>query len=153
MAYYTNANCYLQVSAKDDLDKSYESGLEDVKLYEVINGERIDTNIANNEVLFIDFETGNKQDTVKQYEVEATDEAGNTVSEKFEVVYDIIKPEVEIEINKKMSNRRLSQVISADYLRRKHLSHSAVNDADAHYIGWHRRLSRAYFSSAMAGLK
>ena len=52
-----------------------------------------------------------------------------------------------------MSNRRLSQVISADYLRRKHLSHSAVNDADAHYIGWHRRLSRAYFSSAMAGLK
>ena len=101
MAYYTNANCYLQVSAKDDLDKSYESGLEDVKLYEVINGERIDTNIANNEVLFIDFETGNKQDTVKQYEVEATDEAGNTVSEKLEVVYDIIKPKVEIEIKGK----------------------------------------------------
>lgn len=52
-----------------------------------------------------------------------------------------------------LSNRRLSQVISADYLRRKHLSHSAVNDADAHYIGANRRLSRAYFSSAMAGLK
>ena len=52
-----------------------------------------------------------------------------------------------------MSNRRLSQVISADYLRRKYLPHSAVNDADAHYIGWHRRLSRAYFSSAMTGLK
>ena len=52
-----------------------------------------------------------------------------------------------------VSNRRLSQVISADYLRRKHLSHSAVNDADAHYIGANRRLSRAYFSSAMAGLK
>ena len=28
----------------------------------------------------------------------------------------------------RVSNRRLSQVISADYLRRKHLSHSAVND-------------------------
>ena len=53
----------------------------------------------------------------------------------------------------RVSNRRLSQVISADYLRRKHLSHSAVNDADAHYIGANRRLSRAYFSSAMAGLK
>ena len=52
-----------------------------------------------------------------------------------------------------LSNRRLSQVISADYLRRKHLSHSAVNDADAHYTGGNRRLSRAYFSSAMAGLK
>ena len=101
MAYYTNADCYLQVSAKDDLDKSYESGLEDVKLYEVINGERIDTNVVNNEVLFIDFETGNKQDTVKQYEVEATDEAGNTEAEKLEVVYDITKPEVEIEIKGK----------------------------------------------------
>ena len=52
-----------------------------------------------------------------------------------------------------MSNRRLSQVISADYFRRKHLSQSAVNDADAHYIGSNRRLSRAYFSSAEAGLK
>ena len=52
-----------------------------------------------------------------------------------------------------LSNRRLSQVISADYFRRKHLSQSAVNDADAHYIGSNRRLSRAYFSSAEAGLK
>ena len=52
-----------------------------------------------------------------------------------------------------LSNRRLSQVISADYFRRKHLSQSAVNEAKAHYIGCHRRLSRAYFSSAMAGLK
>ena len=52
-----------------------------------------------------------------------------------------------------LSNRRLSQVNSADYLRRKHLSHSAVDDADAHYIGGNRRLSRAYFSSAEAGLK
>ena len=52
-----------------------------------------------------------------------------------------------------VSNRRLSQVISADYFRRKHLSQSAVNDADAHYIGSNRRLSRAYFSSAEAGLK
>ena len=58
-----------------------------------------------------------------------------------------------LSVSPQMSKRRLSQVISADYLRRKHLSHSAVNDADAHYIGWHRRLSRAYFSSAMAGLK
>ena len=53
----------------------------------------------------------------------------------------------------KVSNRRLSQVISADYLRRKYLSQSAVNEPKAFYIGWHRRLSRAYFSSAMAGLK
>lgn len=52
-----------------------------------------------------------------------------------------------------VSNRRLSQVISADYLRRKYLSQSAVNEPKAFYIGWHRRLSRAYFSSAMAGLK
>lgn len=58
-----------------------------------------------------------------------------------------------LRIEFQLSNRRLSQVISADYLRRKHLSHSAVNDADAHYIGANRRLSRAYFSSAMAGLK
>ena len=56
-------------------------------------------------------------------------------------------------INDFMSNRRLSQVISADYLRRKYLSQSAVNEPKAFYIGWHRRLSRAYFSSAMAGLK
>ena len=55
--------------------------------------------------------------------------------------------------NKKMSNRRLSQVISADYIRWKYLSQSAVNEVKAFYIGWHRRLSRAYFSSAMAGLK
>ena len=53
----------------------------------------------------------------------------------------------------KLSNRRLSRAISADYFRRKHLSQSAVNEAKAHYIGCHRRLSRAYFSSAMAGLK
>ena len=53
----------------------------------------------------------------------------------------------------KVSNRRLSQVISADYLRQKHLSQSAVNEAKAHFTGCHRRLSRAYFSSAMAGLK
>ena len=33
------------------------------------------------------------------------------------------------------------------------LSQSAVNEAKAHYIGCHRRLSWAYFSSAMAGLK
>ena len=52
-----------------------------------------------------------------------------------------------------VSNRRLSQAISADYFRRKHLSQSAVNEAKAHFIGCHRRLSRAYFSSAMAGLK
>ena len=52
-----------------------------------------------------------------------------------------------------MSNRRLSQVISADYIRWKYLSQSAVNEVKAFYIGWHRRLSRAYFSSAMAGLK
>ena len=52
-----------------------------------------------------------------------------------------------------VSNRRLSQVISADYLRRKYLSQSAVNEPKAFYIGWHRRLSRAYFSSAEAGLK
>ena len=52
-----------------------------------------------------------------------------------------------------VSNRRLSQVNFADYLRRKHLSHSAVDDADAHYIGGNRRLSRAYFSAAEAGLK
>ena len=52
-----------------------------------------------------------------------------------------------------MSNRRLSRAISADYFRRKHLSQSAVNETKAHYIGCHRRLSRAYFSSAMAGLK
>ena len=52
-----------------------------------------------------------------------------------------------------LSNRRLSQVISADYLRRKYLSQSAFNEPKAFYIGWHRRLSRAYFSSAMAGLK
>ena len=52
-----------------------------------------------------------------------------------------------------MSKRRLSQVISADYFRRKHLSQSAVNDADAHYTGGKRRLSRAYFSAAEAGLK
>ena len=52
-----------------------------------------------------------------------------------------------------LSNRRLSRAISADYFRRKHLSQSAVNEAKAHYIGCHRRLSRAYFSSAMAGLK
>ena len=52
-----------------------------------------------------------------------------------------------------VSNRRLSRAISADYFRRKHLSQSAVNEAKAHYIGCHRRLSRAYFSSAMAGLK
>ena len=53
----------------------------------------------------------------------------------------------------KVSNRRLSQVISADYIRWKYLSQSAVNEVKAFYIGWHRRLSRAYFSSAMAGLK
>ena len=53
----------------------------------------------------------------------------------------------------KVSNRRLSRAISADYFRRKHLSQSAVNEAKAHFIGCHRRLSRAYFSSAMAGLK
>ena len=53
----------------------------------------------------------------------------------------------------KLSNRRLSRAISADYFRRKHLSQSAVNETKAHYIGCHRRLSRAYFSSAMAGLK
>ena len=53
----------------------------------------------------------------------------------------------------KVSKRRLSQVISADYFRRKHLSQSAVNDADAHYTGGKRRLSRAYFSAAEAGLK
>ncbi|MDY4096029.1 MAG: hypothetical protein SOY47_04810, partial [Lachnospiraceae bacterium] len=47
-----------------------------------------------------------------------------------------------------VSNRRLSRAISADYFRRKHLSQSAVNEAKAHYIGCHRRLSRAYFSSA-----
>ncbi|MDY4095952.1 MAG: RloB family protein, partial [Lachnospiraceae bacterium] len=47
-----------------------------------------------------------------------------------------------------LSNRRLSRAISADYFRRKHLSQSAVNEAKAHYIGCHRRLSRAYFSSA-----
>ena len=35
----------------------------------------------------------------------------------------------------KLSNRSLSQVISADYFRRKRLSQSAVDDADAHYIG------------------
>lgn len=58
-----------------------------------------------------------------------------------------------IYFSRKVSNRRLSQAISADYFRRKHLSHSAVNDADAHYIGANRRLSWAYFSSAMAGLK
>ena len=52
-----------------------------------------------------------------------------------------------------LSKRRLSQVISADYFRRKHLSQSAVNDADAHYTGGKRRLSRAYFSAAEAGLK
>ena len=52
-----------------------------------------------------------------------------------------------------VSKRRLSQAISADYLRRKYLSQSAVNEVKAFYIGWHRRLSRAYFSSAMAGLK
>ena len=52
-----------------------------------------------------------------------------------------------------MSNRRLSQVISADYIRWKYLSQSAVNEVKAFYIGWHGRLSRAYFSSAMAGLK
>ena len=52
-----------------------------------------------------------------------------------------------------LSNRRLSQVISADYIRWKYLSQSAVNEVKAFYIGWHRRLSRAYFSSAMAGLK
>lgn len=57
------------------------------------------------------------------------------------------------EILAKLSNRRLSRAISADYFRRKHLSQSAVNEAKAHYIGCHRRLSRAYFSSAMAGLK
>ena len=34
-----------------------------------------------------------------------------------------------------VSNRSLSQVISADYFRRKRLSQSAVDDADAHYIG------------------
>ena len=34
-----------------------------------------------------------------------------------------------------LSNRSLSQVISADYFRRKRLSQSAVDDADAHYIG------------------
>ena len=56
-------------------------------------------------------------------------------------------------IQYELSNRRLSQAIPADYFRRKHLSQSAVNEAKAHYIGWHRRLSRAYFSSAMAGLK
>ena len=33
-----------------------------------------------------------------------------------------------------MSNRRLSQVISADYLRRKYLSQSAVNETKAFYI-------------------
>ena len=53
----------------------------------------------------------------------------------------------------RVSKRRLSQAISADYLRRKYLSQSAVNEVKAFYIGWHRRLSRAYFSSAMAGLK
>lgn len=47
----------------------------------------------------------------------------------------------------------LSKCQTADYLRRKHLPHSAVNDADAHYIGSNCRLSRAYFSSAEAGLK
>jgi len=52
-----------------------------------------------------------------------------------------------------VSNRRLSQVISADYLRRKYLSQSAVNETKAFYFGWHRRLSWTYFSSAMAGLK
>ena len=47
----------------------------------------------------------------------------------------------------------LSKCQTADYLRRKHLPHSAVNDADAHYIGSNSRLSRDYFSSAEAGLK
>ena len=63
-------------------------------------------------------------------------------------VAEIVKPELAY-----VSNRRLSQVISADYFRRKHLSQSAVNDADAHYTGGKRRLSRAYFSAAEAGLK
>lgn len=72
-------------------------------------------------------------------------------------------PELQTELDKyfnededfiaELSNRRLSRAISADYFRRKHLSQSAVNEAKAHYIGCHRRLSRAYFSSAMAGLK
>ena len=99
--YYTNENCYIKVSATDKINEDDESEVEDLKLYEVINGERIDTNVVNDKVLFVNLETGDKQDTVKQYEIEATDKAGNTVSEKFEVVYDIIKPEVEIEIKEK----------------------------------------------------
>ena len=59
----------------------------------------------------------------------------------------------ELALSMRLSKRRLSQVISADYFRRKHLSQSAVNDADAHYTGGKRRLSRAYFSAAEAGLK
>lgn len=52
-----------------------------------------------------------------------------------------------------LSNRRLSQVISADCLRRKYLSQSAVNELKAFCIGWYCRLSRVYFSSDFSGLK
>ena len=73
-------------------------------------------------------------------------------TEKILYCFNILKEHVADEAAY-LSNRRLSQVISADYLRQKHLSQSAVNEAKAHFTGCHRRLSRAYFSSAMAGLK
>ena len=46
-----------------------------------------------------------------------------------------IKKQKNIALIAHVSNRSLSQVISADYFRRKRLSQSAVDDADAHYIG------------------
>ena len=69
------------------------------------------------------------------------------------IIYTIRSIMRDLHCGTRMSNRRLSRAISADYFRRKHLSQSAVNEAKAHFIGCHRRLSRAYFSSAMAGLK
>lgn len=52
-------------------------------------------------------------------------------------IYILIKNNYTLKITKYilLSNRSLSQVISADYFRRKRLSQSAVDDADAHYIG------------------
>ena len=84
--------------------------------------------------------------------IDSSKDAGKLMISVLSAVAEIERENILVQ-TMEVSNRRLSQVISADYIRWKYLSQSAVNEVKAFYIGWHRRLSRAYFSSAMAGLK
>ena len=127
-------------------------------LNEVISEETVPQEIQRAKELFeklAEYKPLAKIDEVEEQNYNMIDNVLNNGAEKAQREENKKEQEQSVEkvSLKLLSNRRLSQVISADYLRRKYLSQSAVNEPKAFYIGWHRRLSRAYFSSGMAGLK